>query len=117
MVPATALCEVGWVVISSVATPVAVKLWRSILDSVMPATPAWVACNVMRPGAVGVTVKTPPTGPLIPAEPIEPGTTVSAMAKPELADGVTVNEPAAMARSRIAAKLTDCHVVLTEPVV
>jgi hypothetical protein len=71
----------------------------------------------MTPGAVGVTVKTPATGPLIAAAPVEPGTTVSAIAKPELADGVTVNEPALINRSAMAAKLTDCHVVLTAPVV
>ena len=55
-------------------------------------------------------MNTPPTGELIVAEPV---TTVSAMGKAELADGATVNEPVPTARSAMAAKLTDCHVVLT----
>ena len=71
----------------------------------------------MRPGAVGVTVKKPPTGPLIEAAPTEPGTIVSAIANPELAEGATVNEPVAIARSAMATKLTDCQVVLTAPAV
>ncbi len=70
----------------------------------------------MTPGAVGVTVKTPPTGPVIVAEPVDPGTTVSTMGNAELAVGLTVNEPLAMVRSAIAAKLTDCQVGLMAPV-
>jgi hypothetical protein len=78
-------------VMTGAPTPVAVKLCRSMLNSKVPGTPACVACNVMRPGEVGLTVKTPATGALIVAAPTEPATTVSATAPPELADGVTVN--------------------------
>jgi hypothetical protein len=70
----------------------------------------------MTPGESGVTVNTPAAGPLIEAEPVEPVTTVSAMPRPELADGVTVNEPALIARSAMAAKLTDWAVAEREPV-
>eukprot|EP01031_Cornospumella_fuschlensis_P051367 gene51367-62812_t len=67
------------------------------------------------PGESGVTVKTPAAGPLMEAEPVELGTTVSASTKPELADGVTVNEPALIARSAMAAKLIDCAVAERPP--
>ncbi len=118
VVPVTALCETGWAVMTSVATPVAVKLCRSMLNSTEGETrPACVAWRVMTPGAVGVTVNTPATGPLIEAAPAEPVTTVRAIGRPELADGATVNEPALMARSAMAAKLTDCQFVLMAPVV
>src|SRR5579862_4585722 len=88
------------------------KLCRSILNSygVGATWPACVACNVMMPPAVGVTVKTPATGALIVAAPVELDTTVSVIGKPELADGATVNEPALSNRSAMAAKLTDCQV-------
>ncbi len=71
----------------------------------------------MRPGATGVTVKTPPPALTIEAAPTEPGTTVSTMGRAELAVGVTLNGPVTIARSAMAAKLTDCHVGLTAPVV
>src|SRR4051812_20979620 len=102
---------------ASVAVPHSVKLWRSMLNSKRTAQPACVACSVMRPGAVGVIVNTPPTGVLIEAEPIEPATTVTVTGSAELAEGVTVNEPALIARSAMAAKLTDCQVGFTAPVV
>ena len=76
--------------------------------------PTWVACRMTRPAAVGVTVKTPLTGVLIVAEPL---TTVSTIGKAELAVGLTVNEPSMTARSGMAAKLIDCQVGLTAPVV
>src|SRR5947209_6608412 len=80
------------------------KLCRSMLNSkgVGAIWPACVACNVMMPPAVGVTVKTPATGALIVAAPVEPDTTVSVTGKPELADGLTVNEPAPISRSAMA---------------
>ena len=115
--PTTALCAEGWPVMASVAAPVAVKLWRSMLYSNEPSWPACAAWSVMRPGAVGVTVKTPPTGPVIEAAPVEPGTTVSVMGSVELAVGATVKEPALITRSCWAAKLTDCHWAFTAPVV
>ena len=117
--PAVAGAELALVItgVTTVATPLTVKLCRSIFDSKVPDCPACVACSVTRPGAVGVTVKTPPTGRLIETEPIDPETNVSAIGKAELAEGVTVNEPALIARSAMAAKLTDCHVALTAPVV
>ena len=90
-----------------------VKSCRSMLDSIAP-VPAWVACNVMMPGAVGITVKTPAEGPVIVAVPTEPDTTVRAITRPELAEGVTVNcWPTDL--SAMAAKLTDCSLVLVEP--
>ena len=85
--------------------PVTLKLWRRLF-AVKPLPPAWVACSVMSPGAVGVTVKVGPA-PLIVANPVEPEATVSVMARPELAEGVTVKAPALTRRSAIAAKLTD----------
>ena len=91
--------------ITRAATPVALKLWRSMLESKAP--PDCLASRVMMPGERGVTVKTPAAGPLIEAVPVELDTTVSASTRPELADGVTVNEPATIARSAIAAKLID----------
>src|SRR4051812_29000885 len=97
---------------ASVATPVTVKPCLSMLNSKEPGWPACVACSVMSPGAVGETVKTPATGPVIEAAPVEPGTTVSAIGKLELADGLTVNDPVEIARSAMVAKLTDCHVGL-----
>ena len=110
-----ALCEVGWVVKTSVATPVALKLCARKLER-KPLPPAWVAFSLMMPGAVGVTVKTTPIGPVIEAAPVELGSTVSVMAKPELADGETGKLPVAMARSAMAAKLTDCAPAASAPV-
>ena len=51
------------------------------------------------------------------AAPIDPVRTESVTGKPELAEGATVKEPALIRRSVMAAKLTDCHVGLTAPVV
>ena len=110
-----ALCEVGWVVKASVATPVALKLCERKLAR-KPPPPAWVAFSLMMPGAVGVTVKMTPLGPEIDAAPVELGSTVSVIAKPELADGETGKLPVAMARSAMAAKLTDCAPAASAPV-
>jgi hypothetical protein len=71
----------------------------------------------MMPGPVGVTVKPPATGALIEAAPVEPLTTVCFTVKVELAVGLTVEEPALIARLARTAKLTNCHVGLTGPAV
>ena len=107
-VPAAALCTAGATVADSRVAPVALKLCLIMFErtKVGRTWPPCVACSVMTPAERGLTVKTPPTGRLIEAEPVEPATTVSTIGKVELATGVTVNETPTL-WSGMAAKLID----------